>query len=171
MTIFFTADTHFNHANMIKHESRPFENIENMNKKMIEKWNNKVNKNDKIYILGDFVWCRPNEIVPELNGKKYLIRGNHDKQISEKYFEWIKDYYVLKYNKLRFVLFHYPIFRWDRCHYGDYHLYGHVHSNEKSNSFMNNLNAYNVGVDVNNYEPVSIDEIVSKLKNLNKNNY
>ena len=162
--LFFTADNHFNHANIIKHENRPFSSVEEMNEVMIEKWNEKVKKNDSIYILGDFVWSKPSEIIPRLNGKKYLIKGNHDKQSNSSYFEWVKDYYRLKYNNDTFILFHYPIFRWDKSHYGSYHLYGHVHSRESSNDFMNTLdNAYNVGVDVNNYEPVSVEEVLRKL--------
>ena len=162
--MFFTADNHFNHTNMIMHENRPFNCVEEMNEIMIDKWNKKVGRKDSIYIVGDFIWSNPDKIIPRLNGKKHLIKGNHDKQIKQHYFEWVKDYYELKYNNTIVVLSHYPIFRWNRSHYGSYHFYGHVHSNKSSNDFMSGLgNAYNVGVDVNNYEPVAIEEIIKKL--------
>ncbi len=163
--IFFTADNHFNHANIIKHENRPFIDVDDMNEKMIRIWNRIIGEEDDVYILGDFVWGSHSSIVPQLNGKKYLIKGNHDKQVNNRYFEWAKDYYVLKYKDLKFILFHYPIFRWDKCHYGSYHLYGHVHSNNKTNEFMNSFgNCYNVGVDVNNYRPVEIEEVILRIR-------
>jgi calcineurin-like phosphoesterase family protein len=70
-------------------------------------------------------------IIKRLNGEKYLIKSNHDKFIEDKNFnknnfEWIKDYYVLNYQKTKFVLFHYPIFEWNG-YFGDtIYLYGHV---------------------------------------------
>ena len=56
MTIFFTSDNHWQHANMIKYESRPFKNVDDMDTQMIDKWNKKVSKNDSVYILGDFAF-------------------------------------------------------------------------------------------------------------------
>jgi calcineurin-like phosphoesterase family protein len=102
--------------------------------------------------------------------KKYLIRGNHDKflddnNFNKNNFEWIKDYFVFNYQKIKFVLFHYPIFEWEG-YFGDtIHLYGHVHNSgnnkEQSEKFkLLGKRAINVGVDVNNYNPVSIEEII-----------
>ena len=76
MSIFFTADTHFCHKNIIKHEDRPFNSIEEMNEIMIKKWNAKVRPTDTIYILGDFIFSdgvTATQLVKRLNGKKYLI--------------------------------------------------------------------------------------------------
>jgi len=108
--------------------------------------------------------------MKRLNGKKYLIKGNHDKFIQDKTFdennfEWIKDYYVLNYMKQKIVLFHYPIFEWEG-YFGDaIHLYGHVHNSgnkiEEQKKFkLLGKRAINVGVDVNNYYPVSIEKII-----------
>lgn len=106
--------------------------------------------------------------------KKYLIKGNHDNflndsEFNQTLFEWVKDYYTLNYKKQKFVLFHYPILEWDG-YFGDtVHLYGHVHNcgkNEKQESRLEVLGdrAFNVGVDVNNYFPISIENILRKLK-------
>lgn len=165
--IYFTADTHFGHGNIIKYENRPFADIEEMNTHMIKNWNEKVEPDDDIYILGDLIFGKgqnANDILNQLNGKKYLVKGNHDSFLRDKKFDrdllvWVKDYYVLKYNNRKFVLFHYPIQVWDCRHYDSIHLYGHVHSKT-----INKIpNSYNVGVDVNNFTPISIEEIIEKV--------
>ena len=175
MTKFFISDTHFSHNNIIKYENRPFTSVEEMNETMINNWNSKVKYNDEVYILGDFIFDNKEnalDIIDKLNGRKYMIRGNHDRilkyeEVANK-FEWIKDYFVLKYNKMKFVLFHYPIQVWDCQHHGSIHLYGHVHSNIGDHRMEYDIpNSYNVGVDVNKFTPISIDEILNKIK-LNK---
>jgi len=176
--IYFTADNHFCHFSIIKHCNRPFNDIRTMNNKMIHNWNNVVNKNDEIYILGDFMYRgsarEANEILSRLNGKKYLIKGNHEKYLEEQYFnykayEWVKDYYVLNAEGLKIILFHYPILQWDGSHHGSIYLYGHIHNGyKKYPEFGQKIKllgprAINVGVDVNNFYPVSIYEIKERV--------
>lgn len=170
--IFFTSDLHFGHKNIITYEDRPFETTEEMDNAMIDKWNNKVQKSDSVYILGDFSFGDKDytiNILDRLNGHKYLIKGNHDhvikyEEVANK-FVWIKDYCTIKYNKLKFIMFHYPIQVWEGCHYGSIHLYGHVHSDkEDHHPLLEQLkNAYNVGADVNNYEPIELEELLIKI--------
>jgi calcineurin-like phosphoesterase family protein len=174
MAIYVTSDNHFCHKNIIKYENRPFSDINEMTEIMIKLWNKTVSNTDSIYILGDFAFAdgfTVNQILKRLNGKKYLIRGNHDysflndKNFDKPNFEWIKDYYVLEYNKLKFVLFHYPIQTWNCQHYGAIHLYGHIHSNKGNHPMKYEIpNSYNVGVDVNGYKPILLDDIAKKLK-------
>ena len=79
--IFFTSDTHFWHNNVIKFCNRPFSSIEEMNDTIIENWNRVVDKNDIVIHLGDFCFCGSDkfkELVEKLNGRIYLILGNHD---------------------------------------------------------------------------------------------
>jgi calcineurin-like phosphoesterase family protein len=170
MKIFFTSDTHFYHTNIIKYEDRPFIDSIEMNNYIIDKWNSKVNKNDEVYHLGDFAFAPSHKIeslLSELNGRIYLIYGNHDKEIKknkslQNKFIWCKDYYLFKLKDLRIVLFHYPIAVWDRQHHDSLHFYGHIHNNTKTNHPLTQdlKNAYNVGVDVQNYEPKTIEEII-----------
>jgi len=78
---FFTSDTHFYHENIIKYCSRPFSSVDEMNKAMIDNWNNVVGKNDIVWHLGDFCFGKKDnimEIFPKLNGKINLVMGNHD---------------------------------------------------------------------------------------------
>lgn len=82
--IFFTADLHFNHANIIEHCDRPFKDVHEMNMKLIENWNNQVKPNDIVYVLGDFVWnTTPKkeicQLISDLNGELHMVIGNHDK--------------------------------------------------------------------------------------------
>jgi len=169
--IFFTSDTHFGHNNIIKYENRPFDNANEMDKVLVSNWNSVVKKSDEVYILGDFLFGDgeyANFICEKLNGRKYLILGNHDSFVNDKNFniinfEWIKAYHKLSYNKDKFILFHYPIQTWDCRHHDAIHLYGHVHSNKNKAMEYNIPNSFNVGVDVNNFKPVSINEYL-KMK-------
>ena len=143
-----------------------------MNDYIIYKWNEKVSKNDKVYILGDFAFCsgkEANELLDKLNGKKYLIKGNHDTFLKDKdfdrsKFEWIREYSTIKDNKRKIVLFHYPIAVWDCQHHDSIHLYGHIHSNTGTHHPLNFElnNAYNVGVDVCDFEPKTLEELVKE---------
>ena len=175
--IYFTADTHFCHSNIIGSCDRPFEDVHEMNEAMIENWNSYVTGRDEIYILGDFlykgkVW-EANAILAKLKGRKFLIKGNHEKYLTDpnfntEVFEWIKDYHVFMYDGVLITLFHYPMLLWHGSHRGSIHLYGHVHNNGiKDPDFGKQLNllgprAINVGVDVNDFFPVSIKTIMDK---------
>lgn len=82
MAIFFSSDQHFWHNKVISLCNRPFSNIEEMNSHLINNWNRVVQPEDTIYILGDMFFCntkKAEEILAQLNGKKILIVGNHDK--------------------------------------------------------------------------------------------
>jgi calcineurin-like phosphoesterase family protein len=149
-----------------------------MNKVLIQNWNTYVSDRDEIYILGDLIYkgtgIEANEIMKNLKGKKYLIKGNHDKFLEDNSFdinafEWIKDYYVLNYKKIKFILFHYPIFEWEGYFGNSIHLYGHVHNSGnnyeqyKKFEILGN-HAINVGVDVNNFYPISIEQILKRIE-------
>jgi calcineurin-like phosphoesterase family protein len=176
--IYFTADLHFAHKNVINLCNRTFETVEDMDMALIRNWNGTVRPNDEIYILGDFT-MKPAEVAHArlslLNGRKYFIRGNHDRFLNnyEEYagdFIWVKDYYMFKYDGRKLVLFHYPIMEWDGFFRGAIHLYGHIHNSKVSAVYVKNIigPAFNVGVDVNDYKPVSIDKIFIMAKALQK---
>jgi calcineurin-like phosphoesterase family protein len=180
--IYFTADTHFCHGNIIGSCVRPFNDVDEMNRTMIERWNSLVTDMDEIYILGDFMYKgsvkEANRILSILKGKKYLIKGNHDKYLdlqdfNQRAFEWVKDYFVLKYDGTHIILFHYPMLSWYGSHHGSIHLYGHVHNSvEKYPEFAEKIKtlgnrAINVGVDVNNFYPMSVKEIFNKINSPN----
>lgn len=139
--IYFTSDLHFYHDKIIKHSNRPFYNFEEMNETLIKNWNRKVKGSDEIYILGDVTMKSAQyamEALKKLKGRKYLIKGNHDKFVTQQtfdksIFEWIKDYYELEYQNQLFVLFHYPIEEWNNFFRGTIHLHGHQHNHMNYN--------------------------------------
>ncbi len=140
---YYIADPHFFHAALNeKMDRRGFASAEMMNRYMLEKWNGKVRKKDEVVILGDLSLGtaeETNELLEKLNGRLYLIQGNHDRFIrNKKYnsdrFVWIKSYEEMHDSNRKVILCHYPIM----CYNGQYRLdkkgnprvymlYGHVH--------------------------------------------
>lgn len=172
MNTFFTADTHFGHGNIIKYCNRPFTSAKEHDEALIANWNSMVNKNDHVYHLGDFAfgspqWCR--SIRDKLNGKIFLIEGNHDKALRKAIysdgFEWVKDLHFYKSQfkgqKIEIVLCHYAMRVWPKSFHGSWHLYGHSHGSlpEETDRF-----SFDVGVDCWNYFPVPIEKIVEKME-------
>lgn len=149
MSIFFTGCTHFGHSNIIKLANRPFEDVHHMDSVLIENWNRTVRQNDDVYHLGDFAWSTPERYLSKLNGRVHLIQGNHDPE------GWGVDYTTLKYNKRKWVLFHYPIQEWDRFYSGSAHVHCHTHAKE----LVSAERRFNVGVDSTDFTPVSIDAL------------
>lgn len=157
-TIYFTSDLHFDHANIIKYCNRPFNNVEEMNYKLIENWNSVVNHNDTVYVIGDFCMSsRSKKYLSQLNGRKILILGNHDKQASLSH-GWaeIHNYLEITYNKQFIVMCHYAFKVWNRSHYGSWNIYGHSHGSLPDDPYAL---AIDVGIDCHNYTPVSFDEV------------
>ena len=91
--IYFTADLHLGHTNIIKLSDRSFDSVEQMNETLIDNINSVVNNKDTLYLLGDISHKIPveeaNTLIKRINGRKILIRGNHDKHYDESLFEGI----------------------------------------------------------------------------------
>lgn len=139
---FYISDLHFGHKNILKFDNRPFFTLEEMEKTLISNWNNKISKNDDVYILGDMFWHNEDapRILAQLKGKKYLILGNHDRINAEiaKHFIWCnKKIETIKDNGEKIVMSHFPIAHWDgQMHKPQtIHLYGHIHQGRDSRPF------------------------------------
>lgn len=165
--IFFTSDTHYHHANIIKYSNRPYKNVEEMNQALIDNWNRVVGPKDTVYHLGDVSFGRELKELNYLNGYKVFILGNHDKYFVEnckkegKNYE-IKNYAEISYMNEKLILFHFPLLTWNKARYGSFQLHGHIHSKVP---IYSNVRRYDVGVDANNYTPVSIEQIIESFKN------
>lgn len=179
--IFFTSDTHFYHKNIINFCKRPFKDLQEMHKEIIRMWNETVRPNDIVFILGDIIFGGAKayeEILPQLNGKKYLILGNHDyKNFTTnkcKYFEAVYDKMFIAVNDQEIILNHEPLL----CFGGQlnnriWHLFGHVHTtkdlNLKGNCDVQRMflmatpTMYDVGMDFNYYKPISFADIKEKI--------
>lgn len=174
--IYFTADLHLGHKNILKLSNRPFTKIDAMDEVLINNWNKKVKGNDTVYIMGDLIYKsqEPEKYLKELKGKKVLIMGNHDggwlsKIAAEKYF--IKTTMLLEQSLCNHMitLCHYPMLEWRgsrkdfNCKRLGYLIHGHIHDRveDKYLELFKSPHALNAGVDINNFEPVTFDELVA----------
>lgn len=151
--IYFTADTHFYHSNILKYCGRPFKNVEEMNETIINNWNSVVSYNDTIYHLGDFslssVTCRE-DIKNRLKGNIVFIKGNHDKS-NLTHIESL----IFKKSGHRILLVHDP----SLASLPMLTLCGHVHNAFKVYNQVSKFPIINVGVDVWDYRLVSFEDI------------
>jgi calcineurin-like phosphoesterase family protein len=173
MAVWFTSDTHFNHAKIIEYSQRPFADVEEMTEVMIERWNKRVKPGDLIYHLGDFAlsWGRQHAdlvdgILSRLNGQKWLIVGNHDRDEVVENDRWVKvkDLHEIKVDlggvhKQRIMMCHYPLRSWSQMHRGSWMLHGHCHGN------LSDVGGkiLDVGVDVWGYAPVSLEWVAEYM--------
>jgi len=169
MNIWFTADLHLFHANIIKFCNRPFKSMEEMDSVLIKNWNSRVKGEDTVFVIGDFIFTnspggKPGEgekvnvpdIISQLNGNKIFIVGNHDKNnhINSHIQKLVLDYGGGKMN-----LVHDP-------EYADYrysiNLTGHTHEKWEIKRYRYGelfTDCINVGVDVWGFSPVNWKEI------------
>ena len=135
-SLFFTADTHFGHKNVIKYCNRPYPSVEDMNRQIICQWNEYVGPTDTVIHLGDFSFLSPSlsrEITNHLNGHIILVRGNHDsdKVVDACGFTEVVDFLELKVNDggmhQPVACMHYPLAVWPNSHFGAWCLHGHSH--------------------------------------------
>lgn len=179
--IYFISDTHFNHKNIIKYCNRPFKDVEEMNKVLIENWNNTVTDFNTIFHLGDVALTNEGEmkeIISKLKGKKFLIKGNHDKKSKEFFrsvgFEIIPDN-PLKLDTEKLILFHKPL-AYTEIPEGYINIHGHIHNNplHKINPTTNEMEYpkelyseklhINVSVDVIDFKAISLEELLKKVE-------
>ena len=170
--IFYISDLHLGHENIIKLCNRPFNTIEEHDNFIINLWNDTVCKDDDVYILGDIAYRNKTSIeayLGKLKGRKHLIIGNHDLKYVKKsdsikmFFTTIDQITMVKDGENHVVLCHYPIADWSGYNRGWYHVHGHIH-NRCDNAVFKYLKgqerALNAGVDINNFKPVTFNELV-----------
>jgi len=163
--IYFTADTHFDHENIIGHCNRPFKNVGQMNHALISNWNKVVQKKDIVFFLGDLSFNNDDEFLKKLNGNIIHIKGNHDHGTTI-----IKEV-LIKYGGKEWLLIHDSgIFYENKMKYCDirYVLCGHVHEKWKHKRIKDKI-CVNVGVDVWNFKPITIQDILTEIGGYNGN--
>ena len=167
--IFFTADTHFGHENVIWMCERPYRDIDEMNEAMISAWNERVTGNDTVYIVGDlFFRCEdPESVLKRLRGKKRLILGNHDgswtgKVDLGKFFLSVDTMLETSDGKRAITLCHYPLLSWKHAK-RSYMIHGHIHRKTDMDYWpmlCNRERVLNAGVDINGFSPVTFEELL-----------
>lgn len=186
VNIWFTSDLHLNHSKIIEYCNRPFSSVEEMNESLINNWNSVVKPNDIIFCLGDIAlggstaW---NTLIPRLNGKIHLILGNHDvknwRNSYEGLFESVSEQLTVEIDKKTFILTHFPLL----CYHGTWgtemnviNLHGHIHlckgatGKDVERLQYTFSTQYDVGVDLNNYTPISYNQVMERIKYQIENN-
>jgi len=163
--IYFTADLHLGHENILRFTDRLFKTIEEHDAYLIKRWNETVDNKDTIYILGDFAWTNHRKYLGRLNGHKILIVGSHDKmsQLDKKQFTAIHPgMFVTEIEKQPFTLTHCAMLIWERSHYGAINLHGHSHGRLPEYPDVKRMD---VGVDVSPYDyaPIPLEFILYKM--------
>ena len=166
--LFFTSDTHLGHFNICKYCHRPFQSRSEMDQTLIANWNSVVPEDGIVVHCGDFMLPHENNIkeymkyLNKLNGRVLLLRGNHDiielLTSNEKLIS-VQDKAMIEVDSIKIYAEHYPCAAFN----GDYHIYGHVHTLSDGICYGMDAEAlkamkrvtYDVGVDQNNYTPVS----------------
>jgi len=137
-----------------------------MNETILEGLNSNIAVDDELYFLGDFAFGNKKQI-PVLRERIkcrtiHLHYGNHDETLAKYYtscFTTCQHYNEFRYKRILFTLLHYPIGSWNELGRGSINIFGHCHSNY-SRVIGRQLD---VGVDANNFKPISIDEVLERM--------
>lgn len=171
-TNYYIADLHLGHAKIIQMCSRPFSDEDEMDQALIQNWNSAVTESDNVYIAGDF--CLNNrkkaaDYLHQLNGRKHLILGNHDRGITKdpeavKCFESIDQMLTVKDSGKKIFICHYPVAEWPGYYQGYLHFYGHIHnSGNEAHRIMSRLEgSYNIGADLTGFTPRTLEFIMGQ---------
>ena len=180
MATFFTSDIHFGDERIMKLCDRPFSTTQEMDEYIVSKWNDKVSPSDIVWILGDSVSLEHfnKDILNRLNGKINLLVGNHDISAHGQIMDNTKvnvfvesflyfDNTIFPHMKIsghNVVMCHYPIMEWNGIEQGWIHLYGHIHNKNLPlvKEYYKDKLAFNVCMDVNDFEPKTLDELIEK---------
>lgn len=176
MNVWFSSDLHFCHDREFLYKPRGFNDIQEHDEAIMERWNQVVKPNDVVYILGDLM-LNNNQLgitfINYLNGYKYIILGNHDTDARQQLYMTslnnvvdITYASVIQHHKYKFYLSHYPTItsNVDEKHFSQhlFNLYGHTH--QKTNFYNDIPWIYHVGMDSHNCTPVHIDQIIADCK-------
>ena len=169
MTTWVTSDLHFGHKNIMSFcpdaRARFRNDLAYMNEQMVKEWNDLIEPEDTVYILGDVAFMSGSDagrMVMRLNGTKILVRGNHDRKTLmdatfRGAFAEVHEYLDITYNGTKVVMFHYPIAEWDQMHRGAVHLHGHLHGGI---SGMEKFRCRDMGMDATGRIAVSMEEAI-----------
>lgn len=171
MTQFFTADTHFAHQAILKHQLARLQwcnDIDSMDDHIIDTINCYVGRNDELWHLGDFAWkaSRCGHYRARLNVRKFhMLQGNHDSASLRNFCSTFNKILCRKFGGKFIHLCHYPLASWAHMHYGGLHLYGHCHGTVEAqlNQLWPGRKSLDVGWDVHG-RPLSLEEILCALQ-------
>ncbi len=184
MSEFFTGGLYLNQTNIITYNNRPFTDTDEMNNQLVESINKKVGEDDKLYILGNFLFGSLDEEKFYKTARYFrnkiicrnlfLLYGNHDRRMKKNQgytslFRHCSDYMEIKAeDDTSLILFHYPMFIWNRQRSGAIHLHGEHFNTKIKNSLSVAVDNYKSTFKVENpkeaYRPFSLREIHQLIK-------
>lgn len=171
------ADLHFGHEKTLQYGCRPFKSLEDMERKLIARWNHVVKPNDLVYVVGDFCLfyngvAKYRSIMTQLNGRKILIKGGHDRKSDNFFlnngFDLVVKSLVINMGSKEICMIHdIGTERKSTLKEYDIVLHGHTHIN-KEHPTCKEGKFYNVNVEYHNYAPVNLRKIISSYSVKNK---
>lgn len=170
--VFVISDTHFGHTNICRFlrddgtKLRPWDDVSEMDKVLIDNWNKTVGPKDKVYHLGDvYINRKAQHILHHLNGDKVLIKGNHDIFALENYLPYFRDiraYHVLD----KMILSHIPVYAEGLIRFKG-NVHGHLHAHlVLDNSGQPDVRYKSVCVEHTNYTPVELSVLQEYFRNI-----
>lgn len=179
--LYFSSDSHFDHFNITKYCHRPFESRGEMNNALIANWNSVVPEDGIVVHCGDFMLPHKTsdkeykKIWDKLNFKLLVLcRGNHDRIDCGTYVYGDKtvkvvDIAMVEVESIKIMACHYPLLSYP----ADYQVFGHIHTLYDGTCYgidgdvttKLRKTQYDVGVDQNNYTPVSYWQLVDIFRN------
>lgn len=169
MSVFWTADFHLGHKNIIEYCNRPFDTVEEMDRAILQNLNEKVKSDDILYFLGDFCMAskqRTREYREAINCKEvYMVWGNHDKHWSEWMFKDCWEQKLISINGQKIFCNHYCMKSWRDSFHGSWHMFAHSHGTLRPDV---GAMAMDVGVDCHNFYPVSFEEVKAQMNYLSQ---
>ena len=159
---FFTADEHYGHTNIIKYCNRPFSSVEEMDEMIISNHNKVVGDEDITVHVGDFCLIDNTKLVftkyvHRLKGIHIFLRGSHDRWLNT--LHNIHEIWEKKIDDQPIVACHYAMRVWPKNHYNSWLVFGHTHGKLAPEG-----KSWDVGVDSNNFTPVSFEQLKNIMK-------
>jgi calcineurin-like phosphoesterase family protein len=162
--IWFTADAHFFHSKILEYAKRPFKDIIEMNETILKNYNSAISDNDIVFFLGDLAFGEENALstLRQMKGTIHFIIGNHDRKyinIIKRRCESVNDLLDIEIDDQPITLCHYAMRVWHKSHFDSFMFYGHSHARLPPLGKQ-----WDVGVDNNDFEPLSFDDITRIMR-------
>lgn len=178
MSTFVLADPHFGHQRMT--ECRPWATVEEHDEALIKNWNSVVHPKDRVYVLGDLSMNRRCiQTVGRCNGRKVLVKGNHDTAKLKDYTPYFDDVRACIVNKHGIIMSHIPIHPQSMGTRFKLNVHGHLHDYKITKQTVDYDPCYVqldpevheeidptyrcVSMEQINYTPLNLEEIINGL--------
>jgi len=173
---FVFSDGHAGHDNIYKFTNKKGEllrpwakSAQEADEMMVEAWNKVVRQQDTVYHLGDVAMRVGGiAIMSRLNGRKVLVRGNHDIFPLKKYTPHFADIRGT-HKQGRMIFSHYPLHRDSLPHWCLANVHGHTHANSVTRRTwygrrVLDTKYFNACVEAIGISPIEIEDLEARIK-------